>query len=97
MSTRKYLDETGLGQVWNKVKGYVDNRIVEVKTWWEDIYSDWQAGYYYDENNNYAYTQISEDVKIWSVVARESLSCTPYNKLIAVSSGEKWRYANNPP
>ena len=97
MPTHKYLDTTGLGQVWNKVKGYVDNKIVEVETWWEDIYSDWQAGYYYDENNNYAYTQIPTSLKLWEMPAYTSVSCTPFNNLIPVKSGERWKYYNNPP
>ncbi|MDV3427473.1 MAG: hypothetical protein LIR50_10610 [Bacillota bacterium] len=36
-------------------------------TEWKDIYSDWAAGYYYDPDNDYAYTQIPSTETTWGV------------------------------
>ena len=64
---------------------------------WEDVYSDWQAGYYYDPDNNFAYTQIPSTETAWGVTELYiSTSCTPYNSMIPVVPGEEWRYLNMP-
>jgi len=50
---------------------------------WEDVYSDWQAGYYYNPDDDYAYTQISSSETIWGeTTMRIAVSCTPYSNLI---------------
>ena len=68
-----------------------------LETEWIDVYSDWQAGYYYDDDNNYAYTQIPTTETIWEEsTAYTCVSCTPYNNLIPVKAGEQWKYSNPP-
>ena len=66
------------------------------ETEWVDVYSDWQAGYFYDPEDDYAYTQISSTETIWGQELRINVSCTPYTSLIPVKSGESWRYNNLP-
>lgn len=67
------------------------------ETEWVNIYSDWQAGYYYDPDNNYAYTQIPNTEKAWNeTILYNSVSCTPYSNLIPVVAGEQYRYENMP-
>ena len=64
---------------------------------WVDVYGEWQAGYYYDPDNDYAYTQISSSDTIWGdQEARINVSCTPYANMIPVKGGEEYRY-NSPP
>lgn len=66
-------------------------------TEWKDIYSDWAAGYYYDPDNDYAYTQIPSTETTWGVTQTYiSTSCTPYSNMIPVKEGEEWRYENMP-
>lgn len=68
-----------------------------LETEWKDVYSDWAAGYYYDPDNDYAYTQIPSTEMIWSSqTARTNTSCTPYSNLIPVKAGEEYRYQNTP-
>ena len=70
---------------------------ITLDTEWEDIYSDWAAGYYYDPDNDYAYTQIPSTETTWGVTETYiSTSCTPYTNMIPVKAGEEWRYANMP-
>lgn len=67
------------------------------ETEWVNVYSDWQAGYYYDPDNNYAYTQIPTTEKAWdTTILYNSVSCTPYSNLIVVKPGEQYRFANMP-
>ena len=64
---------------------------------WTNVYSKWQAGYYYDPDNDLAYTQIPSSETTWEVTQTYiSTSCTPYNDLIPVQVGEKYRYSNMP-
>lgn len=64
---------------------------------WVDVYSEWQGGYFYDEDDDYAYTQISSSDTIWEVQeARTNVSCTPYSNMIPVKSGEQYRYNGVP-
>lgn len=64
---------------------------------WEEVYSFWQAGYYYDGDNNYAYTQIDADERAWSVmVVRDTTYCTPNDKLIPVITGEHYKVNGSP-
>lgn len=66
-------------------------------TEWKDIYSDWVAGYYYDPDNDYAYTQIPSTETTWEVTQTYiSTSCTPYSNMIPVKAGEEYRYQNMP-
>lgn len=68
-----------------------------LETEWKDVYSDWQAGYYYDPDNDFAYTQIPSTETIWeSQTARTNVSCTPFTNLISVNPGEEYRYLNTP-
>ena len=68
-----------------------------LETIWEDVYSNWQAGYYYDDDNDYAYTQIPSTETSWGETQTYiSTSCTPYNNMIPVKAGEEWRYQNMP-
>lgn len=68
-----------------------------LETEWKDVYSDWAAGYYYNPDNDYAYTQIPSTEMIWSSqTARTNTSCTPYSNLIPVKAGEEYRYQNTP-
>ena len=80
---------TGTGQ------GSSNNPTFETE--WQDVYSDWQAGYYYDPDNDFAYTQIPSTETTWEVTETYiSTSCTPYSNLIPVKAGEEWRYSNMP-
>lgn len=64
---------------------------------WKDIYSDWAAGYYYDPDNDYAYTQIPSTETTWGETPTyTSTSCTPYSNMIPVKEGEEYRYQNMP-
>lgn len=64
---------------------------------WTDVYGEWAAGYFYDPDNSYAYTQISASDTIWgSQAARTNVSCTPYANMIPVESGEQYRYLSPP-
>ena len=68
-----------------------------LETEWKDVYSDWVAGYYYDPDNDYSYTQISSTETTWS--SRQTAiitSCTPYANMIPVSEGEEWRFNAKP-
>lgn len=78
---------------WNDVA----NKSYEITMDWEDVYSEWQAGYYYDDDNDYAYTQIPTTETIWETAeAYICVSCTPYSNMIPVARGEKYRYQNPP-
>lgn len=62
---------------------------------WQDVYGFWTSGYFYDPTNNYAYTQIPAGDTLWTETElRLGVSCTPYNNLINVSQGERYRYRN---
>lgn len=64
---------------------------------WIDVYSAWQAGYYYDPDNDYAYTQIPSTERSWGETETYiAVSCTPYANMIPVKSGEEYRYLNMP-
>lgn len=68
-----------------------------LETEWRDVYSDWVAGYYYDPDNNYAYTQIPSTETTWGETQTYiATSCTPYSNLIPVKAGEEYRYQNMP-
>lgn len=42
-----------------KITGTLSNSsLPTVNMEWVNVYSRWQAGYYYDPDNSYAYTQI---------------------------------------
>ena len=43
----------------------VTNNNPTLDTEWEDVYSDWAGGYYYDPDNDYAYTQIPSTERTW--------------------------------
>ena len=45
-------------------------------TEWKDIYSDWAAGYYYDPDNDYAYTQIPSTETSWAASSPDDISTT---------------------
>lgn len=67
------------------------------ETEWIDVYSEWQGGYYYDPDNNYAYTQIPSTEMAWNTTSLyTAVSCTPYSNLIPVIAGEQYRYGNLP-
>ena len=66
-------------------------------TEWKDVYSDWAAGYYYDPDNDYAYTQIPSTETTWGETQTYiATSCTPYSNMIPVKAGEEYRYQNQP-
>ena len=68
-----------------------------LETEWVDVYSDWAAGYYYDPDNDYAYTQIPSTETTWvEAETRTGTSCTPYSNMIPVEPGEEYRYENLP-
>jgi hypothetical protein len=68
-----------------------------LETEWKDVYSDWAAGYYYDPDNDYAYTQIPSTETTWSESQTYiATSCTPYSNMIPVKAGEEYRYQNMP-
>lgn len=93
-----YVDRAGITYFWNKIKdrnGGGNNPTLDTE--WQDVYSDWAAGYYYDPDNDYAYTQIPSTEMIWeSQTARTNVSCTPFTNLISVNPGEEYRYLNSP-
>lgn len=96
MSTTKILSQSGLEYFWSKIKNKGGNNPT-LETEWQDVYSDWAAGYYYDPNNNYTYTQIPSTETTWSETQTYiSTSCTPYSNLIPVVAGEEYRYQNMP-
>lgn len=75
--------------------GSSNNSTVEME--WINVYSQWQAGYYYDPDNDFAYTQIPSTETTWGETQTYiATSCTPYSDLIPVKAGEKWRYQNMP-
>ena len=93
----KYLDQTGLAYFWNKIKNQSGGNNPALDTEWQDVYSDWAAGYYYDPDNNYTYTQIPSTETTWEVTQTYiATSCTPYSNLIPVKAGESYRYQNMP-
>lgn len=98
MSTTKYLDSSGLGYFWQKIKDRQNgSNNPTLETEWQDVFSDWAAGYYYDPDNNYAYTQIPSTETTWEVSQTYiATSCTPYSNLIPVKAGEEYRYQNMP-
>ena len=68
-----------------------------LETEWKDVYSDWAAGYYYDPDNDYTYTQIPSTETTWEVTQTSiATSCTPFSNLIPVKEGEEYRYQNMP-
>ena len=68
-----------------------------LETEWVDVYSDWAAGYYYDPDNDYAYTQIPSTERSWGEAETYvCTSCTPYSNMIPVQPGEEYRYYNMP-
>lgn len=87
----KLLSTDGQGGVELIDAPYTDSKITMS---WIDVYSEWQGGYFYDDLNNLEYTQIGETETIWGNSLRQSVSCTPFNNLIEVHEGEKWRYKN---
>ena len=87
----KLLSTDGQGSVELIDAPYTDSKITMS---WIDVYSEWQGGYFYDDLNDFAYTQIDENETIWGGSLRQTVSCTPFNNLIEVHEGEKWRYKN---
>ena len=87
----KLLSTDGQGSVELIDAPYTDSKITMS---WIDVYSEWQGGYFYDDLNDFAYTQIDENETIWGTSLRQSVSCTPFSSLIEVHEGEKWRYKN---
>ena len=64
---------------------------------WVNVYSKWAAGYYYDPDNDYAYTQIPSTERTWGETQTYiNTSCTPYSDMIPVEVGERYRYQNMP-
>ena len=87
----KLLSTDGQGSVELIDAPYTDSKITMS---WIDVYSEWQGGYFYDDLNDFTYTQIDENETIWGTSLRQSVSCTPFDSLIEVHEGEKWRYKN---
>lgn len=97
MSTIKILSQSGLEYFWSKIKNRGGGNNPTIDTEWQDVYSDWAAGYYYDPDNDYAYTQIPSTETTWGETQTYiSTSCTPYSNLIPVKAGEEYRYQNMP-
>ena len=91
------LPKTGGGTVRFYEDGGTTSNNPTLETEWKDVYSDWAAGYYYDPDNNYAYTQIPSTETTWEVTQTYiSTSCTPFSNLIPVKAGEEYRYQNMP-
>ena len=64
---------------------------------WEDVYSFWKSGYYYDDTNDYTYTQIGTEERAWStMVVCDITSSTPPDKLIPVVYGEIYKVTGDP-
>lgn len=64
----------------------------KVTMYWYDVYSFWQAGYYYTRAGEY--TQAKATETLWGNTLRTRVSCTPFDKLIVVVPGERYRYMN---
>ena len=91
------LPKTGGGTVRFYENGGTTSNNPTLDTEWKDVYSDWAAGYYYDPDNNYAYTQIHSTETTWGETQTyTATSCTPYSNLIPVKAGEEYRYQNTP-
>lgn len=91
------LPQTGGGTVRFYENGGAVSNNPTLDTEWKDVYSDWAAGYYYDPDNDYAYTQIPSTETTWEVTQTyTATSCTPYSNMIPVKEGEEWRYENMP-
>ena len=89
------LPKTGGGTVRFYENGGGNNPTLETE--WKDVYSDWAAGYYYDPDNDYTYTQIPSTETTWEVTQTYiATSCTPFSNLIPVKAGEEYRYQNMP-
>lgn len=91
------LPKTGGGTVRFYEDGGTTSNNPTLETEWKDVYSDWAAGYYYDPDNDYAYTQIPSTETTWGETQTyTATSCTPYANMIPVRPGEEWRYENQP-
>lgn len=81
--------QANLTQVQSNVDAYLNS--------WEDVYSLWKAGYYYDDTNDYAFTQISESERSWgTMIVREITSVTPPENLIPVVEGDIYKVNGDP-
>lgn len=92
------LNETATRNDGTKITGTLSSSsLPTVDMEWVNVYSKWQAGYYYDPDNDYAYTQIPSTETSWSeTITYTAVSCTPYNNMIPVVAGEEYRYGNMP-
>lgn len=91
------LPQTGGGTVRFYEDGGTTSNNPTLETEWKDVYSDWAAGYYYDPDNDYTYTQIPSTETTWEVTQTYiATSCTPFSNLIPVKEGEEYRYQNMP-
>lgn len=63
---------------------------------WKNVYGYWAAGYYYNPTDNYAYTQMDASETNWGNVLRTGISSTPFDNLIPVAAGERYRYLHSP-
>lgn len=70
---------------------FVPNRKFDTK--WEPVFSHYAGGYMYDPSDDYAYTQIGENETMWQTqTLRLCCSCTPFDDLVPVTQGERYRY-----
>ena len=92
------LNETATRNDGTKITGSLSSSsLPTVDMEWVNVYSKWQAGYYYDPDNNYTYTQIPSTETSWAeTTTYTAVSCTPYNNMIPVVAGEEYRYTNMP-
>lgn len=96
-ASKLLLGETATKNDGTKITGTLSSSNITVDMEWINVYSRWQAGYYYDPDNNYAYTQIPSTERSWGETETYiAVSCTPYSNMIPVVEGEQYRYYNMP-
>lgn len=88
------LYTNGLGGLILADAPYVPNR--KFDTTWEPVFSHFSGGYMYDPSADYAFTKIPESDTIWGFPLRDRVSSTPFNDLIPIEQGERYRYQMPP-
>ena len=82
-------DANAVGNVKSSIDAYLNS--------WEEIYGFWKAGYFYDDMNDYEFTQIADTEKSWGVQTVMYITfSTPPDKLISVTSGEIYKIQGLP-
>lgn len=63
---------------------------------WKNVYGFWKAGYYYNPTDDYAFTEMPQSETTYGQELRIGISSTPFDNLIPVAPGERYRYLHSP-